>query len=378
MAEDRIDCLVIMERENLRYFFGFQSGHWAIKSLQPAIGIIPVNDEPILVVPDFFLGTAEGLCWTREIWNQPNPHQPRSERELPKETAEIIKRIGSGNKTIALEMGPLGCMYIPRPLNDINTFMRSLPDAKFVDGDKVIWDCRMTKSPLEVDRMGISVNYLTSVELAIVEEFRPGMMEVDLLKIINRTRADLGVGMGDDPIGYDHFICGIEKAPFADISALDGVPITKDFPINFDGCCPYKGYTPDSARIWQVGPITSEIKKAYDTIFEAEDAAQAMLRPGVKAKEVYESMYSVVRAAGYNAADMGGHGTGLDCHEPPSIDGWNEQTIKEGMTLSIEPWLVDGKGTLFGIQDTFLVTEKNCKKLEALRRDIIQVSHSIL
>ena len=85
---------------------------------------------------------------------QLNPHQPKSQRELPIEIAEVIKEIGCGSKRIALEMGPLGCTWIPRPLNDIEAFKAALPDAKFVDGDKIIWGCRMIKSALEIDRIG--------------------------------------------------------------------------------------------------------------------------------------------------------------------------------------------------------------------------------
>jgi len=46
---------------------------------------------------------------------------------LPGAVADIIKEIDCGNKNIALEMGTLGCMWIPRPLNDIETFKKALP-----------------------------------------------------------------------------------------------------------------------------------------------------------------------------------------------------------------------------------------------------------
>jgi Xaa-Pro dipeptidase len=79
---------------------------------------------------------------------------------------------------------------------------------------------------------------------------------------------------------------------------------------------------------------------------------------------------------------MGGHGTGLDIHEPPSIDAWNEMEIQEGMVLSIEPWVyeslkVEGGTGKYGIQNQFEVTRDGCRKINGLRRDIIQVSHPI-
>ena len=87
MAENDIDCMVLWSRKNIRYFFGYQNTHWEITSIQPAVAIITVEGEPIFIVPDFFRGTTECLCWTRNIWGQKDPHQPKSERELPISTS---------------------------------------------------------------------------------------------------------------------------------------------------------------------------------------------------------------------------------------------------------------------------------------------------
>ena len=75
-------------------------------------------------------------------------------------------------------MGPLGCTWIPRPLNDIEAFKAALPDAKFVDGDKIIWGCRMIKSALEIDRIGKSINAIAAVEAAIAEGYREAMTQL--------------------------------------------------------------------------------------------------------------------------------------------------------------------------------------------------------
>ena len=138
MAENNVDCLVLWSKRNMRYFFGFQCGHWEIISIQPAVAIIPVKGEPILIAPDFFRGSVECQCWIRNVWGQKDPHQPKSERELPVEVASVIKELGYGSKNIGWEAGPLGCVAIPRPVNDIDAFRNALPDAKFVYGDNVI------------------------------------------------------------------------------------------------------------------------------------------------------------------------------------------------------------------------------------------------
>jgi len=113
MGENEVDCLALWSRENIYYFSAFQTGHWWLPSLQPAILILFTDREPILIVPRLLQGTAEGLCWVRDMRIHELPHQPRSQRELPTEVANLIKDLGYGRRNIGLETGPLGCMWIP-------------------------------------------------------------------------------------------------------------------------------------------------------------------------------------------------------------------------------------------------------------------------
>ena len=125
MAANGVDCLVLWARENIRYFYGFLTIHWQVKSLQPAVGIIPLDGEPLIIVPELFRGNAEGLSWVKNIWIQSDPIKVKSHREFPKDIAGAVKELGCGDKNIALEMGALGGMWIPRPLNDIDAFRRN-------------------------------------------------------------------------------------------------------------------------------------------------------------------------------------------------------------------------------------------------------------
>lgn len=385
MAENEMDCLVLWSRPNIRYFSGFQTTHWTNASIQPAVEIIPADREPVFIVPSLLLGSAEGLSWVRDIRAQENPHQTKSEREFPKEIANVIKELGYGRKNIGLEMGYLGCMWIPRPLNDIEVFKNALPDAKFVDGDKVIWGCRMIKSPLEIERIRKSVEAIGAIESALVEGYEPGMTEVDLAKILHLKAAGLeGAFLGDDSIALrGHLTCSIVKEPMFDIGALEGVTISKGDRISFDMRFWYKGYSGDSARTFEIGPITDRIKEIHELMSECEDRAANILRPGTKPSELHRAVSEPIKAAGFPIIEMVGHGVGLDPHEPPVLDDKDDMLIEEGMVLSIEPWIIGdfqmhgGEG-VFGIQDQFVVTKKGCYMLEGLRRDIIQVSHPIL
>ena len=383
MSENEIDAVVVWKRENVRYFFGFQTTHWEIPSIQPAVGIIPLDGEPVLIVPDLVLVNAQVFCWTRNIRYQLYAHQVPQERALPKEVAAAVKEIGCGRKNIALEMGYLGCMWIPRPLNDIEAFKNDLPNARFVDGDKVIWGCRMIKSPLEIDRIRQACAVITRAHSEIINKFRPGMTEMDVAKLIHHVEVESGDFRGGDTTVCSHITCNLEKEGVADILALDDVPITKNDYLQLDLQHKHKGYWADIARDFQIGPLTDKIKRNYELCAEGLDSGAAMIRPGVKVKEIYEAATKPIVDAGIKPLEMAGHGIGMDIHEPPSIDGTNEMLLQEGMTFALEVWVfgdpsmqkrAGGEGT-FGFEDEYVCTDKGYEKIEGLNKSIIQVSH---
>ena len=71
MQEQKIDILVLWDSVNIRYFTGFQSLHWTAMSIQPAVYLLPLEKDPIIVVPDFFAGVAEGYTYEANIWLLP-------------------------------------------------------------------------------------------------------------------------------------------------------------------------------------------------------------------------------------------------------------------------------------------------------------------
>jgi Xaa-Pro dipeptidase len=382
MNENKIDCLVVWKREDVRYFFGFQTTHWEIPSIQPGVGIIPVDGEPVLVVPELLYINAQVFGWIRNIRIQPRAHEVPKERALPKEVAGVVKEIGCGKKVIALESGPLGCIWIPRPLNDIEAFKNELPGARFVDGDKVIWGCRMIKSPLEVDRIRQACGVITRCHSAVVEQYRPGMTERDIGKIIQTVEVESGDFRGGDTTVCHHIICSLEKEGVADCLALDDVMITKNDYIQVDLQHKHKGYWADIARIFQIGPIDDRIKRNYDLCAEGLETGATMIKPGVRVRDVYEAANKPLKDAGLPLLEMSGHGIGLDIHEPPSVDETNEMLLQEGMVMSLEVWIFTslkrhgGEG-VFGFEDQYVVTDKGYERIEGLDKRIIQVTHPI-
>jgi Xaa-Pro dipeptidase len=380
MSRDGIDAIVLWKRENVRYFFGFQTTHWEFPSIQPAVGIIPLDGEPVIIVPDLLLINAELFTWASEIIYQPGAHEVPKERALPGEIAGVLKQMGLADKRIGLESGPLGAMWIPRPMNDIESFIEALPDAKIVDGDSVIWGCRMIKSAFEMDRIRGAVQTSTLMHSAIVEGFRPGMTEMDLGKMIHMVQLNCGEFRGGDNVVCGHLICNLEKEGVCDTLAIDDVHIGPDDYIQFESLHKHKGYWCDIARMYQVGPITEGIQRNYDLCAEALANAEAMVKPGTRISDLYRAATEPIAKAGIQPFEMAGHGIGMDIHEPPFIDKTNDGVLEVGMVIALEAWILSsfkrfgGEG-VFGFVNDYVVTDTGYERMEGLRKDVIQVSH---
>lgn len=133
MQEREIEVLVMWDAANIRYFSGFHSLHWSAMSIQPAVYLLPLDKDPVIVVPDFFTGVVEGYTYLDDIRLAFKPHVTKNIRQLPVDVAQVVRELGCGRAKIGIESGWQGGMSVPRPINDIDLFRSSLGDATFVD-----------------------------------------------------------------------------------------------------------------------------------------------------------------------------------------------------------------------------------------------------
>ncbi|MEO6803356.1 MAG: Xaa-Pro peptidase family protein [Granulicella sp.] len=128
--------------------------------------------------------------------------------------------------------------------------------------------------------------------------------------------------------------------------------VTLDFGVILDG------YSSDMTRTVHMGKALPGELEAYEAVLEAQEAAVAIVAPGVTAGDVDEAARSVLRRAkldGYFTHSTG-HGVGLEIHEGPRLATKQTQKLVEGMVITIEPGVyLPGR---FGlrIEDMVLVT----------------------
>ena len=103
-----------------------------------------------------------------------------------------------------------------------------------------------------------------------------------------------------------------------------------------------------------------------------DEAARALVRPGVRFCDIDRAARQVIEDAGYGPyfTHRLGHQIGLDVHEPGDVSATHDAPVEPGMCFSIEPGIyLPGE---FGvrIEDLVLVTEDGCEVLNSYPREI--------
>ncbi len=137
--------------------------------------------------------------------------------------------------------------------------------------------------------------------------------------------------------------------------------------------CVVDGYHSDMSRtVWLEGPADAAMRDIYRVVLAAEEAGIAACRAGATCHEVDEAARVVLRAAGHEEDFLHslGHGVGLEIHEPPWLRRGNEDPLRVGDVVTVEPGVyLPGVGGV-RVEDMVLVTEAGPEVLTGSRREL--------
>jgi Xaa-Pro aminopeptidase len=141
------------------------------------------------------------------------------------------------------------------------------------------------------------------------------------------------------------------------------------------------GYCSDQTRTVWVGAASTasakseDARRAYESVREAQEAAIAVVRPGVSAGEVDAAARKVLRRAGLGRyfTHSTGHGVGLEIHETPRVAAGQEEILQRGMVITIEPGVYFPGKWGVRIEDMVVVNESGCEVLTPTSKSFLVV-----
>jgi len=136
-----------------------------------------------------------------------------------------------------------------------------------------------------------------------------------------------------------------------------------------------RGYCSDQTRTVWVGQPEAEARRVYEVVREAQQAAIAVVRPGVALGEVDSAARKVLRNSKLDRyfTHSTGHGVGLEIHESPRVAAGQRTVLQPGMVITIEPGVYFPGKWGVRIEDMVAVTRQGCEVLTPTSKDFLAV-----
>lgn len=240
--------------------------------------------------------------------------------------------------------------------------------AAFLETHDLVLSLRAVKDASEIERMKAAQAVTDAAFAHIVEFIKPGVTE-------REVQLELDWFMfkhGADALAFPSIVAsGANGAsPHAVVSDK---PLQAGECVVMDFGAKRAGYCSDMTRTVFLGAPEGEMLSAWETLRRANEAVEAVLRPGMTGREAHELAERVLAEGGFEGC-MGhglGHGVGLQIHELPVLSPRNDAPLEVGNVVTVEPGIyIPGR---FGmrLEDCGVITEGGYERFTQSTHDMI-------
>ena len=331
LKDKPIDCLLLTKPANVTYATGFSGDDsWAV-----------ITGRSVYLLTDSrYVEQAESECSDCRIIQRTAPMAQAAGRLLGR--LKSVERIALENSTSLAGFEALKKHVTPR--------LRTVAD--------IVESLRSVKDSSEIRCVALAAGIASRALARTADYFKSGVTENELAGVVDLQIRKLGAVISFETIvafganaSRPHHRPGSRKLKKNDTVLID-------FGVR------YKNYCCDVTRCFVIGRPNRFYEKLYKVVEEAQAAAIAIVKPGVKIKQVDAVARDVINRHGLPLYGHGtGHGLGLEVHEEPVISEKSKGTLKAGMVFTVEPGIyIPGKAGV-RLEDDIVVTRTGCRML---------------
>lgn len=363
------DAMLVTDYANLYYLTGRVFAGWAY---------IPVNGKPLWIVRRPIELEGDGVAYVRK----------------PEEIPALLERNGLVvPATVGLELDLT-------PWNTVDRLRKALGNPATVDVTNVMREARSVKTPCEIGLLKLSGARHSEVYGRIPSLYHIGMTDFELdveIEHLSRKEGNLGIFRisgqsmeffmssvltgenADAPTPYDFALGGAGMNPSLPVGA-SGEEIKRNRPVMVDANGNYTGYMTDMTRVFSLGPVPDEARRAHECSIEIHRMFAREAVPGTEAKALYERALGIVKSHGLERYFMGhrqhagfvGHGVGIEINEWPVIAPKSRQILREGNVIALEPkFVLPGIGAV-GVENTYVVCADHAECITTAPEEIVE------
>lgn len=330
----------------------------------PAALLVPVEAEPILVLPDTSRDLA-GQAWIEDV-----------------RTFQDAAGLDILIRQIAVDLSPAGGLAIGRHLSEgiAASLKAALGLSELESADGLMDSLRLIKEPEEIDRLRRVAKLTDDVFQTVVGRIREGVTQPELEAEIQAE----GLRRGAEGVSFNPAVIftksGSEPSTEAftyprEHGLVPGTAIAFDIGFVSDGYCS------DFGRSLYFGHAPSHIRGAYEALQQAVVETVAAMRPGaMRMCDLFPAVERTLDSLGYGdylrarlPDKVLGHSIGIEIHENPWINPLCDMPLQAGMVMAVEPKLWRSGEYYLRVEDIVLAGEDSSEFLTTFDRETFEL-----
>lgn len=365
LDEAGLDALVLDDPLDVAYVTGFVH----FPNERPVVAYLPRAGSVLLLVPDLEREYAADQNAAAELVVYPEFPGVRSPWQVLRDAVAVPARAGHGGSMSVARAGALAAAFgqTQWTVSDLvdRARLRKTPEELALHAEAARIADAMLAAGVELvaEALRGSPELPTETELAgHVTRFGTRLMYAEHSEVVVVPMLTGGLVYGGANSAQPHRLPGGDR-------------LRRGEPFMLSLGCAVGGRFVESERTFLLGEPTTEQRRYYEVVREAQEVGTGWLKPGVRCAEANRACLEVIHSAGLGQylRHRQGHGIGLGFHEPPWVADGDDTVLQEGMVLSSEPGIYVPGHAGYRISDTVLVTADGPRRLTAYPRDLADV-----
>ncbi len=342
MSRRNLDAILVSQPENRRYVSGFSAVDSSIAESSGVL-LIPRRGQPFLLTDSRFELHARAEAAGFEVLLYPKGLLALLGKILPDLQ---IRHLGFESE--------YSLHAVVKRMEELLAPVELVPLVGLVE------KMRDQKEEEELGAIERSVQLNEQVFAEVYQDLAPGQTEVEVaLKIESAMRM-----AGAERPSFDTIVAAGPNGamPHAVPSSR---PIREGEPVVIDMGLVLDGYCSDMTRTVVLGRVDSRTRERFRLVRRSQLAGLAMVRAGVKARDVDLAARQVLEEGGladYFTHGLG-HGVGLAVHEAPSLNRRSRRKLKTGQVVTVEPGIYIPHWGGIRLENMVVVGKDGCREL---------------
>jgi Xaa-Pro aminopeptidase len=225
---------------------------------------------------------------------------------------------------------------------------------------------RAIKEPGEIEMLRTAIGITDAAYESMREWIKPGTTEREVARFIEQYVKDHGAEDLSFPVlvGSGPNSASIHHHP-TDRPIQPGDPCWIDFGAKIGGYCA------DLSRAFCLGAADDRLTALYEAVIATLDLNVAALVVGANGYDIAQQSIAELERRGFLVGHFGGHGIGLQVHEPPFLDRGLPIPVEENIIVTADPGVyIIGWGGM-RIEEDVLVTRDGPVILTSATRELV-------